>query len=143
MGAIRRLEGESARILRGVSSSPCIRFGSAIPHGKPGPVGFASIGFADIAAVGFEISTKDPSGFVPQARQLIFETVRAAGLSVDALALRVYVGEERRKRGYIDANPDSPTVGKNKIVPRVRYYVEIDVRELVPRFRAGLPRVYL
>ena len=88
MGNLRRLEDQSARILRGVSASPNIRFGSSISHGKPGPVGFASIGFADIAAVGFEISTKDPSGFVPQARQLIFETVRAAGVREEVLDVR-------------------------------------------------------
>jgi len=143
MGNITNLEARPARMLRAMSASSCITFGTDAPY-QFGAVGFASIGFADIPAVGFtgHCRRDDVSALVPMARQHILRAVKAADLPVDAVDLRVVVGARSRERMFTDANPTSPSHGKRKRGAEVAFTLEVR-REFRRAFESKLPKVWL
>jgi hypothetical protein len=141
MGTLHRLENDSLRMLRAVSASSCITFGSDIPHSKLGTVGFRRVGYADIPCVEFVATTKDAREFVPQARQHMLRAIVNAGLDPHAVCdLTVVIDERRSRRAkFTDVNPSSASCGKNKMGYRAEFRLEI-ARDHAREFESTLPR---
>jgi hypothetical protein len=141
---VTRLENESDRLLRAMSASQSIEFGTDAPYAFE-PVGFARIGFADIPALGFigHLRSRDLTALVPMARQHIIRAAVARDMPVHALELRVHLGTESRERMFTDQNEGSKTTGKRKRGSVVRFHLEIIDRACIKAFSDAFGRVYL
>ena len=141
MGTLHRLESDVDRILREMSASTCITFGSDLPHGTLGPVGFRRVGYADIPCVEFVAVTREAREFVPQARQHLLRAIVSAGLDPAAITdLSVTIGESRRvKKRFRDVNPASASCGRNKMGWVAEFRLEVS-RDQAREFERVLPR---
>ena len=142
MSNITRHESKSQRMLREVSSSHGISFGTDVPY-RFAPVGFSRIGFADIPVAGCRVYTKDIEPVVPLVRQHIMRVCHEHGLDVGALEMSVTVGIETRKRKVKDENKSSKSYGKDKILSAWRCHLEITRPDVVKSYQDQLMRVYL
>ena len=142
MSKVIRHENAGQRILRQISKSKSVTFGTTAPF-RMGEVGFARIGFADIPVVGCMVNCKQSIDIIAIVRQHILRVVADLGLDDSALTHTVSIGIESRQRKFNDENPSSMSFGKNKIGQVVRCHLEITRPEAVASFKDALPRIYL
>jgi hypothetical protein len=124
-------------LLRAVSASRCISFGTTAPFVVSRPVYVGRVGYAGIPVVGVEIVTPADTGTVcPVARQLVLRRLAELGLPLDCVSLTPSVGRGRRRK-FTDDNPSSPTQGKGKFGDVLDFHFEI-LRQHVGLFKAGV-----
>ncbi len=143
MNNVKRFENPTARLLRDLSTSSAVTFGTTTPHGEPGKVGHDEVGFAHIMAVGFRVTVKNPDSFVPSARQHILRAIEKARCEVSACQLMVYINVSNRRRMFTDANPSSKSHGKNKMGFDTFFWLEVDRRQAFNTMRELMPRTLL
>jgi len=139
---ISRHEDKGKRLLREISKSKHVTFGTDAPY-KLGQIGFSQIGFASIPAVGCRVYTHSIDSIIPVVRQHIMRTIASHGLNTAAVELRLHVGIESTRRKFVDENPSSPTLGKNKMGQVARCHLEITVLPCVPEYQEKLTRIFL
>jgi len=125
MAKVVKLEDEISRLLREVSASECISWGTTAPYSF-GPVGWIRRGFADRLLIKFNAFARerDIDAIVPLARQRILRAMVKAGVSTHIVSLRVHIKVER-ERLFTDENPSSPTCGKRKRGRALEFGLEV------------------
>lgn len=143
MSNVRRFEDEPARMLRAMSGSRCISFGTDAPHATLGRVGFRFVGYAQYARVGFDTYAlaRDTSALVPIARQHIMRACSEAGLDLAGLDLLIHTSASTREFVRQDVNATSKTSGRRRRFVRVSFALDVLAGWVGP-YRAKLPSVY-
>lgn len=104
-------------LLRAVSDSLCIRFGTNAPFAIGRVIG-ERYGFADLKTVAIRVNVRDEdvSMVVPIVRQRVFAELGERGWENEQIEFVPTVRQERRGRYvfFVDENEESPSYGERK-----------------------------
>lgn len=109
-------------LLRAVSRSLCVRFGTTEPFAI-GRVSAERVGYAQIPSVVVTVVCRDESlsALVPIVRQRVFAELAERGWG-DEHIVNLTPGTMRgRRRKFVDENESSPTVGRSKFGIEYRF----------------------
>ena len=135
-------------IVRAISGSLAMRFGSNAPHTLPrvfvGHDGVYASNGSDVIVV-MHCRERDISLHVPMARQAVFRAFGEAGLPTGGIELRPTVSAPWRTRILVDENESSPSFGRRKRMVEVVYRFALDraTRRLLTREEAQAYRTSL
>jgi hypothetical protein len=114
-----------SEIIREISASTAIRFGTTEPYAMGRSVKMRSIGFADLRMA--ELTVTAPAGslsaLTPMMRQRLYSTLEANGIPNEAVAFTPSVATGRTVM-FVDGNPASKSHGKNKRGVAYTYHFE-------------------
>jgi hypothetical protein len=114
-------------LLRQVSASKFVTFGTSAPYTVSRPPYLERIGFASIPVVGVEIvGAEDTAMFTAIARQLVLRELADRGLGHVRVSLIPTVGGSYRKRKFKDTNERSGSFGRMKFGRTLDFHFEIE-----------------